>query len=120
MPRSAFWPAFCLAAVVASTLGAQEQRDPVNDSAQLVPGAHYRAGWLRSKGKSIFLEAAMAKLQISESLVLTAQDAIQVHGGYGYMEDYEIERELRDAIASRLYSGTSEVQRMIIASLVGV
>ena len=80
----------------------------------------YRAGWLRSRGKSIFLEAAMAKLQISESLVLTAQDAIQVHGGYGYMEDYEIERELRDAIASRLYSGTSEVQRMIIASLVGL
>jgi len=80
----------------------------------------YRAGWLRSRGKSIFLEAAMAKLQISESLVASAQDAIQVHGGYGFMEDYELERELRDAVASRLYSGTSEVQRMIIASLVGL
>jgi alkylation response protein AidB-like acyl-CoA dehydrogenase len=80
----------------------------------------YRAGWLRSKGRSIFLEAAMAKLQISESLVQTAQDAIQVHGGYGYMAEYEMERELRDAISARLYSGTSEIQRMIIASLIGL
>lgn len=80
----------------------------------------YRAGWLRSRGKSIFLEAAMAKLQISESLVKTAEDAIQVHGGYGYMAEYEMERELRDSIAARLYSGTSEIQRTIIASLIGL
>lgn len=80
----------------------------------------YRAGWLRSRGKSIFLEAAMAKLQISESLVQTAQDAIQVHGGYGYMAEYEVERELRDAMGSRLYSGTSEIQRLIIAPLLGL
>ena len=80
----------------------------------------YRAGWLRSKGRSIFLEAAMAKLQISESLIQNAQDAIQVHGGYGYMAEYEMERELRDAMAARLYSGTSEIQRMIIASLIGL
>lgn len=62
----------------------------------------------------------MAKLQISESLVKTAEDAIQVHGGYGYMVEYEMERELRDAMAARLYSGTSEIQRMIIASLIGL
>ena len=80
----------------------------------------YRAGWLRSKGKNIFLEAAMAKLQISESLVQTALDAVQIHGGYGYMAEYEMERELRDAVSSRLYSGTSEIQRLIIASLLGV
>jgi len=80
----------------------------------------YRAGWLKSKGKSIFLEAAMAKLHISESWVDTAEDAIQIHGGYGYMAEYEIERELRDAISSKLYSGTSEIQRLIIAPLLGL
>ena len=80
----------------------------------------YRAGWLKSKGKSIFLEAAMAKLHISESWVQTAEDAIQIHGGYGYMTEYEIERELRDAVSSRLYSGTSEIQRLIIAPLLGL
>jgi hypothetical protein len=80
----------------------------------------YRAGWLKSKGKSIFLEAAMAKLHISESWVQTAEDAIQIHGGYGYMSEYEIERELRDAISSRIYSGTSEIQRLIIGPLLGL
>ncbi len=80
----------------------------------------YQAGWMKGRGRSIFLEAALAKLHISESWVACAQDAIQVHGGYGYMAEYEVERELRDAIASRLYSGTSEIQRMIIAPLLGV
>jgi len=80
----------------------------------------YRAGWMKTKGRSIFLEAALAKLHISESWVACAQDAIQLHGGYGYMAEYEVERELRDAIASRLYSGTSEIQRMIIAPLLGI
>jgi alkylation response protein AidB-like acyl-CoA dehydrogenase len=80
----------------------------------------YRAGWLRSRGKSIYLEAALAKLHISESWVRSAQDAIQIHGGYGYMAEYEVERELRDAIAGRIYSGTSEIQRVLIASLLGV
>jgi alkylation response protein AidB-like acyl-CoA dehydrogenase len=80
----------------------------------------YQAGWLKSRGRSIFLEAALAKLHISESWVASAQDAVQIHGGYGYMAEFEVERELRDAIASRLYSGTSEIQRMIIAPLLGV
>ena len=80
----------------------------------------YRAGWMKGRGRSIFLEAALAKLHISESWVASAQDAVQVHGGYGYMAEYEVERELRDAIASRLYSGTSEIQRMIIAPLLDV
>jgi len=80
----------------------------------------YHAAWLRSRGKSIFLEAAMAKLHISESWVATAQDALQVFGGYGYMQEYEVERELRDALGSRLYSGTSEIQRTIIAPLLGL
>ncbi|MAF64640.1 MAG: acyl-CoA dehydrogenase [Planctomycetes bacterium] len=80
----------------------------------------YKAAWLRDQGRSIFLEAAMAKLQISESWVQSAQDAVAIHGGYGYMCEYEVERELRDALGSRLYSGTSEIQRSIIAALMGL
>jgi alkylation response protein AidB-like acyl-CoA dehydrogenase len=82
--------------------------------------ALYRSAWLQSTGKSAFLEAALAKLTISENWVRCAEDAIQVHGGYGYMVEYELERELRDAIGSRLYSGTSEVQRMIVAAMLGL
>lgn len=80
----------------------------------------YRAAWLRGLGRSIFLEAALAKLHISESWVKCAQDAIQIHGGYGYMKEFEVERELRDATASTLYSGTSEIQRIIIAGILGL
>ncbi len=80
----------------------------------------YQAAWKKDQGKSIFLEAALAKLWISESWVACAQEAIQIHGGYGYMTEYEIERELRDATGSKLYSGTSEIQRTIIAPLLSV
>jgi len=82
--------------------------------------ALYRAAWLRGKGKSVFLEAALTKLTISENWVKCAEDAIQIHGGYGYMTEFEVERELRDALGSKLYSGTSEIQRMIVASLMGL
>jgi alkylation response protein AidB-like acyl-CoA dehydrogenase len=66
------------------------------------------------------MEAAMAKLHISESWVACAEDALQIHGGYGYMREFEVERELRDALGSRLYSGTSEIQRTIIGALLGL
>lgn len=80
----------------------------------------YKAAWLRSMGRNIFMEAALAKLHISESWVKCAEDAIQIHGGYGYMTEYEVERELRDAIGSKLYSGTSEIQRLIVGPLLGL
>ena len=80
----------------------------------------YQAAALRSKGKSAFLEASLAKLHISDCWVKSCEDAIQVHGGYGYMVEYEMERELRDAMGSKLYSGTSEIQRNLIASLMGL
>ena len=62
----------------------------------------------------------MTKLFVSESLVNAALDAVQVHGGYGFMTEYEVERALRDAIGSTIYSGTSEMQRNIIARWLGL
>jgi alkylation response protein AidB-like acyl-CoA dehydrogenase len=76
----------------------------------------YYGAWLRSRGKTALMEAAMAKMHISECWIKNCEDAIQIHGGYGYMTDYEVERELRDAVGSKLYSGTSEMQQNIIAA----
>ncbi|AVH63794.1 acyl-CoA dehydrogenase family protein [Nostoc sp. 'Peltigera membranacea cyanobiont' N6] len=80
----------------------------------------YKFGWLKQTGKSAFMEAAMAKLYISESWVQSCLDAIQIHGGYGYLTELGLERELRDALGSRLYSGTSEIQYQIIAQFMGL
>jgi hypothetical protein len=66
------------------------------------------------------MEVAMAKLAASEAWVRAAEDAIQIHGGEGYLTEAQVERELRDALASKLYSGTSEVQRELIAHWMGV
>jgi hypothetical protein len=66
------------------------------------------------------MEAAMAKLYISESAVASALDAVQLHGGYGYMQDFHVEQQLRDSIGGTLYSGTSEIQRMLIARHLGL
>jgi len=80
----------------------------------------YRVGWLKQQGKSSVLESAIAKLFVSETHVRSALDALQLHGGYGYMKEYPIERELRDALSGTLYSGTSEMQRKIIARCLGL
>ena len=80
----------------------------------------YRIGWLKERGLPAEMEAAVAKLYVSEALVANSQDAMQIFGGYGYMVDQEIERELRDALGSTLYSGTSEIQRNLIARCLGL
>lgn len=80
----------------------------------------YRVGWLKANGKPTIAEAAMAKLYLSESFVRSSLDAVQIFGGYGYMAEYELEREVRDAVGSRLYSGTSDIQRNIIAGRLGL
>jgi alkylation response protein AidB-like acyl-CoA dehydrogenase len=77
----------------------------------------YNSAYQIGTGRAAIMEAALAKLHISESWIRCCEDAIQIHGGYGYMTEYEVERELRDAIGSRLYSGTNEIQRNLIASL---
>ncbi len=80
----------------------------------------YRTAWAQAQGGVNVLDAAVAKLYISECAVQSALDAIQIHGGYGYMKEFEVERELRDVIAGRIYSGTSEIQRLIIANGLGL
>lgn len=77
----------------------------------------YQSAYQRKIGRSAVMEAALAKLHISECWVKSCEDAIQLHGGSGYLTECEIERELRDAIASRIYSGTNEIQRNLVASL---
>jgi alkylation response protein AidB-like acyl-CoA dehydrogenase len=80
----------------------------------------YKVGWLHGQGKNAVLEAAMAKLFVSEMHSKAALDALQLYGGYGYMKEYPIEREVRDALSGTLYSGTSEMQRKIIARCLGL
>jgi L-prolyl-PCP dehydrogenase len=80
----------------------------------------YQAAWLGQQGKSVLAEAAAAKLFVSEAWVASSLDAIQIHGAYGYMKESGIERDLRDAIASTIYSGTSEIQRVILARMLGL
>jgi alkylation response protein AidB-like acyl-CoA dehydrogenase len=80
----------------------------------------YRIGWLKERNKPAMMESSIAKIYVSESLVHSCMDALQIHGGYGYMVEQGIERELRDALGSTLYSGTSEIQRNVIAKCLGI
>jgi hypothetical protein len=77
----------------------------------------YKVAWTKQQSKDSTLEAALAKLYVSEAWVQSSLDAIQIHGGYGFTTEYEVERDLRDAVGSRLYSGTNEIQRNIIARM---
>jgi alkylation response protein AidB-like acyl-CoA dehydrogenase len=80
----------------------------------------YKVAWLKQTGKPAVMEAALAKLYLSECFVQSSLDAIRTYGGYGYMTEFEVERDLRDAIGGTLYSGTSDIQRVIIARWLGL
>jgi len=80
----------------------------------------YKVAWLRSQGRLALHEASMLKVYVSESLKATALDAMQLHGARGYTEELGIEREVRDALAGTIYAGTSEIQRSVIAGLLGL
>jgi alkylation response protein AidB-like acyl-CoA dehydrogenase len=80
----------------------------------------YRGVWLKQQNGVAGPETAMAKLFLSESLVQNCLDAVQVLGGYGFTTEFELERDLRDAVGSRLYSGTSEIQQQLIARSMGL
>ncbi len=75
----------------------------------------YRAAWLKDCGQPYSTEAAMAKLFASEVARDVTNDAVQVHGGYGYITEYRVERYLRDAKLTEIGEGTSQIQRMVIA-----
>lgn len=80
----------------------------------------YKVAWAKQNGQDATMDAAIAKLYLSEAWVQSCLDAIQIHGGYGYTTEYELERDLRDAVGGKLYSGTSEIQRNIIARALGL
>lgn len=79
----------------------------------------YKAAWLKDQGRKFKKEAAMAKLFASEICMKACDQAVQIHGGYGYMKDYQVERFFRDAKLLEIGEGTSEVQRMVIARQIG-
>jgi butyryl-CoA dehydrogenase len=88
------------------------------DMAVAIDGARLltlRAAALKESGRSYTTAAAMAKLFAAETAMKVATDAIQVHGGYGFIKDYEVERAFRDAKITQLYEGTSQIQKLVIA-----
>src|SRR5699024_10598772 len=80
----------------------------------------YKASWLKDNNKPFSKESAYAKLYATETAFRAANQAIQIHGGYGYMREYEVERYLRDAKLLEIGEGTSEIQRLVIARQLGL
>jgi alkylation response protein AidB-like acyl-CoA dehydrogenase len=80
----------------------------------------YRFAALMDRGEATPLDSALTKLYLSESFLESSLDGLQVHGGYGYMSEYGFEEEVRDAVGGRIYSGTSELQRNLIARHLGL
>lgn len=79
----------------------------------------YKAAWLKDQGRPFSKESAMCKLYASEICMEVTDQAVQIHGGYGYMKEYHVERMMRDAKLLEIGEGTSEVQRMVISRLIG-
>jgi alkylation response protein AidB-like acyl-CoA dehydrogenase len=75
----------------------------------------WRAAALKGAGRPFGVEASMAKLFASEMAMKVTTDAIQVHGGYGYIREFQVERYFRDAKITQIYEGTSQIQKLIIA-----
>lgn len=80
----------------------------------------YKVAWLKQTGQSASIESAMAKMYLAESFVESSVAAIRNHGAVGYLTDFEVERELRDGIGGLIYSGTTDIQRVIVARLLGL
>jgi alkylation response protein AidB-like acyl-CoA dehydrogenase len=78
----------------------------------------YQSAWRASAGVSYSKESAMAKLNASETAMWVTTKAVQVFGGYGYTRDFPVERMMRDAKITEIYEGTSEIQRVVIGSLI--
>ena len=82
------------------------------DAARLLT---YRAAWMKDQDLNYIQEASMAKFYASEIASEVADEAVQIHGGYGYVRDYKVERLYRDARITRIYEGTTEIQKLVIA-----
>lgn len=80
----------------------------------------YKVAWQVQRGEPAMMEAALLKLYLSEAFVASGMDAIRIHGGVGYLSETGVERDLRDAIGGVLYAGTSDIQRNIVARLLGL
>lgn len=80
----------------------------------------YKTAWLKENSQPAILEAAMLKLHLGESFVQSSLDAIRSQGGRGYLTEYGVERDLRDAVGGILYAGTADIQRNIIARMLGL
>jgi alkylation response protein AidB-like acyl-CoA dehydrogenase len=80
----------------------------------------YKFGWLRARGQDATLEAALAKLHVSECFVQNSLDAVQLFGAAGFATELGLERDLRDSVGSLIFSGTSDIQRNIIARGLGL
>jgi hypothetical protein len=82
------------------------------DAARLLT---YRAGWMKDRGQRVTKESSMAKLYASEVAVRAANEAVQIHGGNGFIKDYPVEKFYRDVKLCTIGEGTSEIQRLVIA-----
>ncbi|PQJ15295.1 acyl-CoA dehydrogenase family protein [Aureicoccus marinus] len=80
----------------------------------------YKVAWMKNKGETSMMESALLKLYMSESFIESSLDAIRNHGAPGYISEFEVERNLRDAVGGVIYAGTSDIQRNIISKLLGL
>jgi alkylation response protein AidB-like acyl-CoA dehydrogenase len=91
------------------------------DMATAIDGARlliWQAAWLKDQGRPFSTQSAMAKLFAAETAMKVTTDAVQVHGGYGFIKEYEVERFFRDAKITQIYEGTSQIQKLVIARAV--
>jgi len=77
----------------------------------------YKAAWMKDSKMNYAMESAMCKMCASETAIFVTKEAVQIHGGYGYIADYEVERMYRDAKITEIYEGTNEVQRVVISKM---
>ncbi len=80
----------------------------------------YKVAWLKQNDQLAMLKAALLKLHLSEVFVDSSMDSIRIHGGVGYLKETGVEHDLRDAVGGVIYAGTSDIQRNIIAKLLGL
>lgn len=92
----------------------------MKESIELAKLMLYKIAWLKDRKQSAYLETSVFKLFVSESYIKTCKDAIQIFGAYGYTKEYDMEREMRDALACSIYSGTNEMQKNTIYSFTAV